>query len=135
MNMLIGVLCQVVLDVSAEEKEASVKSHISKTLLVMLQDLDEDKSGELSKAEVQEVMELPEACAILHEINVDTEHLLSLTEMLLPDEHATLPITVIMNIVLQLRGNRPPTMDHLAKSSNFLLWALETKLTEYRELF
>ena len=45
----IGVLCQVVLDVSAEEKENIVKKHMTTNLLVMLEDLDEDNSGDLSQ--------------------------------------------------------------------------------------
>merc|ERR1719313_905605 len=82
MNMLIGVLCQVVLDVSAEEDENRVKAQMAKSLLVMLEDLDDDKSGQLSKAEVQDVMSEPEAVKIMKDIQVDTNHLLDLTEML-----------------------------------------------------
>jgi len=131
MNMLIGVLCQVVLDVSAEEKETAVKTQMQKSLLVMLQELDADGSGQLSKSEVQEVMEIPAAVAIMNDIQVDTQHLLSLTEMLYEDDEDTLSIDVIMKIVLSLRGMRPPTMGDLAKSNNFLLWALETKMQEH----
>ena len=50
---IIGVLCQVVLDVSALEKETHVKAQMQKTLLVMLKDLDADNSGHLSKEEMQ----------------------------------------------------------------------------------
>jgi len=134
MNMLIGVLCQVVLDVSAEEKEQNVKAQMQKTLLVMLQDLDADNSGMLSKAEVQEVMHLPAAIQIMNFIQVDTQHLLNLTEMIFADESEGLPINVIMNIVLSLRGARAPSMSDLAKSNNFLLWALDTKLSTHRQL-
>ena len=35
----------VVIDVSADEKEAQAKEKMKKTLLVMLQDLDDDGSG------------------------------------------------------------------------------------------
>jgi len=132
MNMLIGVLCQVVLDVSAEEKENNIKDKMKKTLLVMLQTLDADHSGQLSKEEVQAVICEPAAVSIMNDIQVDTEHLLDLTEMLYPTEDSTLPISVIMNIVLSLRGKRPPTMNDLARGNNFLLWALETQLAEHR---
>jgi hypothetical protein len=134
MNMLIGVLCQVVLDVSAEEKETRVKHQMSKTLLVMLEELDEDRSGHLSKSELQAVILNPEAVAVMEEIQVDTQHLLNLTEMLYEDEEATLPISVIMNIVLTLRGGRPVTMNDLAKGNNFLMWALQTQLANHRAL-
>jgi len=134
MNMLIGVLCQVVLDVSAEEKENIVKAQMQSTLLVMLQNLDADSSGQLSKDEVQSVICEPGAVAIMMDIQVDTQHLLDLMEMLYVNEDSTLPISVIMNIVLSLRGKRPVTMNDFAKSNNFLMWALESQLAQHREL-
>lgn len=134
MNMLIGVLCQVVLDVSAEEEENNVKAQMAKSLLVMLEDLDDDKSGQLSKTEVQDVISEPLAISIMKDIQVDTNHLLDLTEMLYPDESSTLPIPTFMNILLQLRGKRPVTMNDLAKANNFMMWAMETQLTAHRNL-
>jgi voltage-gated sodium channel len=133
MNMLIGVLCEVVLEVSAEEKEKRVKDKMQKTLLIMLQKLDEDNSGELSKAEVQAVICDPDAVEVMKDIQVDTQHLLDITEMLYTSEDSTLPISVIMSIVLSLRGRRAATMNDLAKGYNFMLWALETQLAQQKE--
>jgi len=133
MNMLIGVLCEVVLDVSAEEKEKRVKDKMQKTLLVMLQKLDSDNSGELSKAEVQAVICEPDAVEVMKDIQVDTQHLLDITEMLYTSEDSTLPISVIMSIVLSLRGRRAATMNDLAKGYNFMLWALEAQFAQHKE--
>lgn len=134
MNMLIGVLCQVVLDVSAEEEESHVKAQMAKSLLVMLEELDDDKSGQLSKAEVQDVISEPEAIAIMKDIQVDTNHLLDLTDMLYPSEEGSLEIPTFMNILLALRGKRQVTMNDLAKSNNFTMWALERQLGQHREI-
>jgi hypothetical protein len=134
MNMLIGVLCEVVLDVSADEKENLVKAQMRKTLLVMLEELDADHSGMLSKDEVQSVIRHPEAVAIMNDIQVDTTHLLDVTEMLFPTEDSSLAISVFMNIVLTLRGKRSPTMGDMAKAHNMSMWALETQLAEHRDM-
>jgi len=134
MNMLIGVLCEVVLDVSAEEKESHAKGKMRKTLFVMLEELDEDKSGELSKKEVQGVICDPSAVAIMNDIQVDTQYLLDISEMLFTNEDSTLPISVFMNIVLTLRGKRVPTMNDMAKAHNLSMWAMETQLTHHRSL-
>jgi len=134
MNMLIGVLCQVVLDVSAEEEENNVKAQMAKSLLVMLEELDDDKSGQLSKIEVQDVISEPEAIAIMKDIQVDTNHLLDLTEMLYAGDQNGLEIPTFMNILLALRGKRTVTMNDLAKSNNFTMWALETQLAQHREI-
>merc|ERR1719453_2741336 len=120
MNMLIGVLCEVMLGVSSVEQEDQVKHQMSKTLLVMLENLDDDHSGHLSQQEMKEVMEEPDAVAVLKDINVDTQHLLDVFDMLYEHEETTLPIPVIMNIVLTLRGQRPATMNDIAKEQNFL---------------
>jgi len=133
-NMLIGVLCEVVVDVSAEEKEAAAKEKMKKTLLVMLQELDADNSGQLSKSEVQSVICHPEAVAIMNDIQVDTQYLLDISEMLFVNEDSSLPISVFMNIVLTLRGKRPPTMNDIAKGHNLSMWAIETQLTHHRAL-
>merc|ERR1719424_310871 len=91
MNMLIGVLCQVVLEVSAEEGERQVKKNMSETLLVMLQELDDDNSGELSRSEFRGVICEPKALAVMKDIQVDTQHLLDLTEMIYPTDETTVP--------------------------------------------
>jgi len=134
MNMLIGVLCEVVIDVSSEEKEANAKNKLKSTLFVMLQNLDADNSGMLSKSEVQQMILDPQAVAIMNDIKVDTQYLLDISEMLFADEDSTLPISVFMNIVLTLRGKRVPTMNDMAKAHNLSMWAMETQLTHHRTL-
>merc|ERR1719375_1037349 len=45
MNMLIGVLCEVVTAVGIEEKEEAAIALVKSTLLVMLKGIDQDGSG------------------------------------------------------------------------------------------
>jgi len=134
MNMLIGTLCEVVIDVSAEEKEVQAKEKMKKTLFVMLQELDADGSGQLSKEEVQSVIKHQDAVAIMNDIQVDTQYLLDISEMIFTTPESTLPITVFMNIVLTLRGARQPTMNDIAKGHNLSMWAVETQLAHHRRL-
>jgi voltage-gated sodium channel len=134
MNMLIGTLCEVVIDVSAEEKEVQAKEKMKKTLFVMLQELDADGSGQLSKEEVQSVIKHQDAVAIMNDIQVDTQYLLDISEMIFTTPESTLPITVFMNIVLTLRGKRQPTMNDIAKGHNLSMWAVETQLAHHRRL-
>merc|ERR1719265_2700538 len=51
-NMLIGVLCEVVTDVTNSEKEYQALTRLKSTLLVMLRRLDEDGSGDIDKHEL-----------------------------------------------------------------------------------
>merc|ERR1719149_255730 len=91
MNMVIGVLCEVVMDVSAEEKENHAKAKMQKTLYVMLQELDADNSGLLTKTEVQSVISHPEGIAVMNDIQVDTQYLLDVSEMLFATPDSELP--------------------------------------------
>lgn len=107
---------------------------MKKTLFVMLQELDADGSGQLSKEEVQSVIKHQDAVAIMNDIQVDTQYLLDISEMIFTTPESTLPITVFMNIVLTLRGQRQPTMNDIAKGHNLSMWAVETQLAHHRRL-
>merc|ERR1719424_1368207 len=100
----------------------------------MLTALDDDASGELSKQEVQGVIKNPAAIAIMNDIQVDTQYLLDVSEMLFTTPDATLPIGVFMNIVLTLRGRRGVTINDMAKGHNLTMWAIETQLAHHRAL-
>merc|ERR1719424_2212675 len=110
------------------------KEMMQKTLFVMLTDLDADSSGHLSKQEVTDCINDPKAIALLNDIQVDTQYLLDVSEMLFTTPDATLPIGVFMNIVLTLRGRRGVTINDMAKGHNLTMWAIETQLAHHRAL-
>merc|ERR1712139_744459 len=70
MNMLIGVLCEVVSAVGQAEKENAAVDLVKHTVLLMLMHLDADASGEISKSELQQVLEDPDALRVLTELQV-----------------------------------------------------------------
>merc|ERR1719399_2705170 len=61
MNMLIGVLCQVVSEVADKEKEDAAIRLLKETLLKMLLLLDEDGSGDISYEELNAAFDNPQA--------------------------------------------------------------------------
>merc|ERR1719443_1215375 len=71
MNMLIGVLCEVVSAVGAAEKEEAAINLVKRSVLVLLKRLDADGSGEISREELRQVLVDPEACEVLGELEVD----------------------------------------------------------------
>merc|ERR1719146_85378 len=70
MNMLIGVLCEVVSAVAASEKGDNAIRIVKDKLLVMLRELDEDGSGKISQEEIQQVLAYPDALRTLDNLNV-----------------------------------------------------------------
>merc|ERR1719163_1613834 len=81
MNMLIGVLCEVVTAVGTEEKEKNDVSLVKSSLLVMLKRLDADGSGQISKDEYATVCADPDALNTFESISVDQSYLMDLHSM------------------------------------------------------
>lgn len=87
LNMLVGVLCAVVTAVAAAEKEKVLISFVKTRLIGVLQTLDEDGNGTISKTEFDQLLAIPEAVQALIDLGVDVNNLLSLADHLFdPDE-------------------------------------------------
>lgn len=121
MNMLIGVLCEVVSAVAAAEKEDSAIRMVKDKLLTLLRELDEDGSGEISREEIQQVLDNDEAMGVLENLQVDVGHLMEQLDMFF-EEGGDLTIQQIMDLILMLRGDRPPTMKDMLHGQTFNRW-------------
>merc|ERR1719324_95573 len=71
MNMLIGVLCEVVSAVAADEKEEAAVKLMKSTILVMLKNLDVDGNGVVDEEEIMEVCNDPDALDVLNALQID----------------------------------------------------------------
>merc|ERR1719424_2105593 len=61
MNMLIGVLCEVISGVAMEEKESMVVDKVHERLTAVVAGLDSNSDGTLSWEEFQQILDFPEA--------------------------------------------------------------------------
>lgn len=82
LNMLIGVLCAVVTAVAAAEKEKVLINYVKTRLVGVLQTLDEDGNGTISRSEFDQLLNIPEAVRALMDLGVDVHNLLSLADHL-----------------------------------------------------
>merc|ERR1719183_1631661 len=73
LNMLIGVLCEVVSQVDAKSKEDILIDYVRETLLKTLMELDEESDGMISRREFDALMENQDAKAALIDLDVDPE--------------------------------------------------------------
>merc|ERR1712178_472198 len=101
MNMLIGVLCEVVSAVGDAEKEETEISLLKGSVLLMLKRIDENQSGDISKDEFGQVFEDPLCQEILELMQVDVTHLQRLHGMKYSEADASLTIEEIMDLMLQ----------------------------------
>jgi len=121
LNMLVGVLCEVVSVVAATEKEDAAIKLMKDTLLVILLSLDEDKSGMISKEEMQYVIEDDDAMDALKSMQVNEKSLLEQLDMLFSSADE-LSIEDIMNLILMLRGDRSVTVSDMTHGQSITRW-------------
>lgn len=105
MNMLVGVLVEVVGQVAAAEKEGLAVHEMREQLAEVMSSLDFDQSGCISKAEFDKILVQPEAAKILSDVGVDVVGLVDLSDFVFEDFGADgeLDFEEFMKVVLDLR--------------------------------
>lgn len=109
MNMLVGVLVDVVSTVSKVEKEEISVNLVKNHLMQIIDSLDGNKNGAISKLEFEALLEKPKAARALQDVGVDVVALIDLEDYLFSEE-GELPVAEFMETVLQLRGSNRATV-------------------------
>eukprot|EP00930_Biecheleria_cincta_P037727 TRINITY_DN25922_c0_g1_i1.p1 TRINITY_DN25922_c0_g1~~TRINITY_DN25922_c0_g1_i1.p1 ORF type:complete len:550 (-),score=94.10 TRINITY_DN25922_c0_g1_i1:185-1834(-) len=120
MNMLIGVLCEVVSAVKTAEDEKVAIDFMKQHLRGMLVALDLNRNEHISKDELLRVVEIPLAVKVLEELEVKPEDLIELTESLYEDDLANGRVQDVtreelMEVILKVRGNRSVMMQDIVE--------------------
>jgi hypothetical protein len=125
MNMLVGVLCEVVSVVSSVEKEQLSVSYVKQRLLQLFEDLgvDEDDDNKVSKAEFDSLLMQSEAARIIAEIGVDVVGLVDMADYIFKDG-VELSFADFMELILQMRGSNSSTVKDIVDMRRFLLTEL-----------
>jgi len=120
LNMLIGVLCEVVTAVASSEKEAMMLNYCREKLSGILQTLDTDMDGYVSKEEFGQLLTKPEACNLLRDLGIDVLGLLDFRDVIFDmDENAEntdsegyrqLDFQEFLDLIIQLRGSNHATV-------------------------
>lgn len=133
MNMLIGVLCEVVSAVAITEKEEMLVSYVNGRLSDVVSLLDKDGSMSITRSEFMALLSQEEAVKCLGEVGVDVVGLVDLTEEIFASEDHELSFPDFMEVVLQLRGSNVATvrdMVNLRKNIRDELLDMKTKIDE-----
>jgi len=121
MNMLVGVLVEVVGVVSTVEKEQMnvqfVYSKLQECLITS--GLDADGDMRISKAEFESLLLNPKAARMVQEVGVDVVGLVDFSEYLFQKD-TTLSFPEFMDLVLQLRGSNTATVKDVVDLRKFI---------------
>jgi len=126
MNMLIGVLCEVVQSVADIEKEMLAVTFTHERIRRVVNELDKDNDGNISKAEFMEIMASKEAIQTLAEVDVDPVGLVDFADEIFNDDSdeadgtgegepkmRELQFEEFMDAVLNLRSSNQATVMHI----------------------
>lgn len=125
MNMLVGVLVEVVSVVSSVEKEQMTVQFVKTMLLAMLQHsgIDADRNKHISRPEFESLLLKPEAARIIQEVGVDVVGLVDFADFIFKDG-IELTFAEFMEVVLQLRGSNTATVRDIVDLRKFVLTQL-----------
>lgn len=132
MNMLIGVLCEVVGAVAVREKEEMTCAFVKDKLQTILNDkgLDYNGDGLISRTEFDKMLSNQLASRTLFEVGVDPVGLVDLADLIFADDNEDIVIDetgqqaltfgAFMDIVLQLRGTNNATVKDVMDMRKYL---------------
>jgi hypothetical protein len=108
LNMLIGILCEVVAAISASSREEVLVDTVRETLLSVLQQFDEDGNNCVSKDEFELLMKDPGAVDALASLDIDVSQFTKLAAFLFEEDEdgqsAELPFKEFMKRCLEMRS-------------------------------
>jgi hypothetical protein len=115
MNMLIGVLCEVISAVAEEEKEGMMIDTVHDKFEKIVHQLDKNSDGTLSWDEFQALLDIPEALTALESVSVDPVTMVDMAEDLFFEdgEHEPLQFEEFMDMVLDLRGGQEASVENI----------------------
>eukprot|EP00927_Polykrikos_kofoidii_P007814 TRINITY_DN13207_c1_g3_i1.p1 TRINITY_DN13207_c1_g3~~TRINITY_DN13207_c1_g3_i1.p1 ORF type:complete len:870 (-),score=165.18 TRINITY_DN13207_c1_g3_i1:100-2487(-) len=128
MNMLIGVLCEVVSAVASSEREELLVNYVRSRLEKVMAIIDEDGGGTISRDEFMLILGNMEAMEALHEVGVDVIGLVDFADFIFGDEDdaeedapaVELTLPEFMEVILQLRGTNSATVKDIVDLRKFV---------------
>jgi len=120
LNMLIGVLCEVVTAVAETEKEEVLVSFVTTKLQTLLNTLDADHDGHISQDEFMRILELPEAAGALEEVGVDPVNIIDYMDFIFQQRQGPMPFPKFMEVILNLRQTNQCTIGDIVDLRKFV---------------
>jgi hypothetical protein len=109
LNMLIGVLCEVIRVVSSVENEKVEINHIKEGLNSLVHSADQNQTGTITAREFVNLLENPLARKFLDEVNIDSVGLVDFAQTLFKKGNSY-TYGEIIQLLLDLRSHNPCTV-------------------------
>jgi len=112
MNMLIGVLCEVISAVADNERQSIMQEQLSEKMREVCGNMDKDKNRHISYKEFTEILDNPKALVALEDVGVDPIGLVDFAELFFFEDGEMIELTfeAFMEMVLDLRETNDATV-------------------------
>lgn len=138
MNMLIGVLCEVVTTVAMVEKEEAAVGFVKHRLMRVLTEIDDNNSQSISREEFLSILANPEAIDTLSVVGIDVLAIIELADFVFTDEDDSqemeLSFTDFIKTILSFRGSNHATVKDIVDFHKFVKGKIDQSTQELREL-
>jgi len=139
MNMLIGVLCEVVSTVASVERETLAVTFVRGRMLQVFEALDNDGSQTISRDEFAKLLETKSAVEALYEVGVDVEGLVDFADFIFADEEDAskdkeLTLAALMQVVMQFRGSNIATVKDIMELHKLIKQRIQETVDDMVEL-
>merc|ERR1719247_1614210 len=121
--MMLGVLVEIVNNVSQNERDDRDISVMKETILVYLNECD-DGDGFITNEEFLNVVNRDHCKELFHRLNIDRVFLIELQKAIFPRGGCKVPIARIMEWMLICRSDLNVTVCHLACAQASLMYSL-----------
>jgi len=119
MNMLIGVLCEVITAVAETEREDILTTDVSEKMNAIVKEIDVNNDGMISVKEFQQILEMPKAIQALQDVDIEPTNVVDFADLFFLDEgeRIELPFEKFMDMILDLRGCNVATLKDIMNLS------------------
>jgi Ca2+-binding EF-hand superfamily protein len=131
MNMLIGVLCEVVSAVADTERATILTETVKEKMLKIIDSLDSNKNNRISYEEFTKIMAKPEALQALEDVDVSAVGIVDFAELFFFEDGSGIELSFeeFMECVLDLRASNTATVKDVLD-----LWK-KVKTTSNKDVF
>jgi len=109
LNMLIGILCEVVTATSDGERARNTEMHIREAIGELFKQMDEDGNGNISRAEFMQMKDDVAVREALADLQVEAKHFDMYADLMFqtPEEGQAMPLMTMENTVNMIMRLRP----------------------------
>lgn len=120
LQMLIGVLCDVVTRVGAADRNGGAVALMKQAVVA---DLNQyiGENGKVTKDQLLTIMNTPKSRAVLRKLNINQLFLLELQKAMFSGGNNSVSIKAIIELMLMCRGDNPATVEALASGFSYVV--------------